>query len=229
MTDYTNPRIIFIDDEKNILNAIRRLFHKSQYELFLFDDPKIAISRFGEIKPSVIVSDQRMPEMNGARVLEQARIICPDAIRIILTGFTDIETVIEAINTGNVVRFITKPWIDDELKNEIDDAVLMYHIEKEKLANIISSAAGKQISSERKKGISQLAGAICHEMNQPLQIAMGFAEILAGELQIESVHGKGSLMPIVQKIKNELNFMNEIMKKLMLIKYETKENDKARG
>lgn len=221
MTDYSNPRIVFIDDEKSILNAIRRIFHKSDYELFFFDDPKTAIGKFGEINPAVIVSDQRMPGMNGARVLEQARLICPEAIRLILTGFTDIETVIDSINTGNVLRFITKPWDDDKLKEEINNAVLMYHIEKEKLANIISSTVNKQTSQERKKGIAQLAGAICHEMNQPLQIALGFTEILVGELKCEDVTVKNSLAPVAQKIKKELQYMSEIMKKLMLIKNES--------
>lgn len=224
MTGYANPRIIIIDDEKNILNAIRRLLHKSEYELHVFDDPKDAISKFSEINPAVIVSDQRMPGISGAKVMEQARLLCPEAIRLILTGYTDIETVIDAINTGNVARFITKPWDDEELKNEINNAVLMYHVEKEKLTNIINDSAGKQISSERKKGMSQIAGAICHEMNQPLQLAMGYSEILAGELREDSKKENPVLLPIVQNLKKELNFMGDIMKKLMLIKNDGSNN-----
>lgn len=215
MDAFQTSKIVFVDDEKNILNALKRLFHKDSYEMYFFDDPKKAIEELGSIKPAVIVSDQRMPGISGARLLETARLICPDAIRLILTGFTDMETVIEAINLGNVNRFITKPWDDEQLKLEINDAVLMYHLEKEKLSSVISSAVSEHGSIERKKGIAQLAGAVCKEMDKPLQVAIGLTEILVGEINSNS-----SLKPFAENIKNELGKMAEIMKKLMLIKYE---------
>lgn len=215
MDEFQKSKIVFIDDEKNILNALKRLFHKDSYEMYFFDDPKKAIEEIGKIQPAVIVSDQRMPGMSGARLLESARIICPDAIRLILTGYTDMTTVIEAINLGHVNRFISKPWDDEQLKVEINDAVLMYHLEKEKLSTVINSAASEHGSVERKKGIAQLAGAVCNEMDKPLQVAIGFTDILLGEINNDS-----ALKPFAENIKKELSKMAEIMKKIMLIKYE---------
>lgn len=218
MNDDMNNRIVFIDDEKNILNALKRLFHKDSYEMFFFDDPKKAMEEFGNINPAVIVSDQRMPGMSGSRLFETARLVCPDAIRLILTGYTDMATAIESINLGHVNRFISKPWDDEQLREEIKNAVLMYHLEKEKLSSLISSTASRQGSIERKKGIAQLAGAVCNEIDKPLQIAIGLADILAGET------AGSELKPFADSIKKELGKIYAIMKKVMLIKYESSQS-----
>lgn len=220
MSDQMNNRIVFVDDEKNILNALKRLFHKEPYEMFFFDDPKQAYEKLAGINPAVIVSDQRMPVMSGSQLLEKARLVCPDTVRIILTGHTDMETAIESINLGNVNRFISKPWDDEKLKEDINSAVLMYHLEKEKLSSLISASSIRQGSIERKKGIAQLAGAVCNEISQPLQMAIGLADIIAGETGSGGGVTADNIRPHAENLKNELERISDIVRKLVLIKFE---------
>ncbi len=122
----TQPRILFIDDEENILNSLRRLLHKENYEIRTTTSYEEALDLVKKESFSVVVSDQKMPGMQGTELLEKIRDIVPDCIRIILTGYADIQSAIEAINRGAVYRFISKPWNDDELKLALRQAVIQY-------------------------------------------------------------------------------------------------------
>jgi len=120
------PRILFVDDERNILNALHRLFFDTNYEILLANSAKEALEIIKLLPVQVIVSDQRMPEMTGVELLIKAREIQTDSIRIILTGYTDISAAQQAINEGSVYHFLIKPWNDDEFVSIIKKA-LDYH------------------------------------------------------------------------------------------------------
>jgi len=107
--------ILLVDDEKSILNSIIRLFLNEKYEILTAASGKEALQIMEENDVSLIISDHRMPEMTGVEFLSLAKDIAPDAIRIMLTGYADLEASINAINEGEVYRFITKPWNDEEL------------------------------------------------------------------------------------------------------------------
>jgi adenylate cyclase len=113
--------VLYVDDEENNLNSFRAALRRN-YNVFtaLSGDEGMEVLSKNDIH--VIVTDQRMPQMTGVQFLQH---IPKDQenIRIILTGFSDIESIIEAINTGNVYRYITKPWDKDELKITIDNAI----------------------------------------------------------------------------------------------------------
>lgn len=110
------PKILFVDDEENILNSLVRLFRKEDYEILT------ATSGAGGLKIAeannidLVISDHRMPEMTGVDFLARMKEISPDTMRIMLTGYADLEAAIAAINKGEVYRFISKPWNDEELK-----------------------------------------------------------------------------------------------------------------
>lgn len=127
-TDKT--RILFIDDEKNILNSLNRLFFEEEYEIMLANSPGEAIEIIKALEVPVIVSDQRMPSMTGVEFFTEARNIQGDSIRIILTGYSDVEAAQKAINKGAVYRFLSKPWDDNELKNTIKQAIEYYRLQK---------------------------------------------------------------------------------------------------
>ena len=110
------PTILFVDDEENILSALVRLFRKEDYEIITATSGMDALKIMEEKDISVVVSDNRMPGMTGIDLLAKAKEISPDAMRIMLTGYSDLEAAIAAINKGEVYRFITKPWNDEELK-----------------------------------------------------------------------------------------------------------------
>lgn len=118
-----NPKILFIDDEPHILKAFVRLFRKDNFDVITTSSPTEVCELVKNEQFALIVSDQRMPELEGTKLLEQVRELSPNTIRIILTGYADKDAAIEAINQGSVYRFLTKPWNDDELRNEIKRAI----------------------------------------------------------------------------------------------------------
>ncbi|QDT43166.1 Cyclic di-GMP phosphodiesterase response regulator RpfG [Gimesia alba] len=126
-----NPKVIFIDDEPQILKAFVRLFRKDEIDLFTTSSPEEVCELVQTESFALIVSDQRMPEMEGTKLLERVRDLSPATIRIILTGYADKDAAIEAINQGSVYRFLTKPWNDDELRNEVKRAIDEYTLRQE--------------------------------------------------------------------------------------------------
>lgn len=110
------PVILFVDDEENILSSLVRLFRKEDYDLLTATSGADGIKIVESKDISLVISDHRMPGMTGVDFLAGVKDISPDTIRIMLTGYADLEAAISAINKGEVYRFISKPWNDDELK-----------------------------------------------------------------------------------------------------------------
>lgn len=108
--------VLFVDDEANVLNALRRALRKEDYQLYLAQGPEEALEVLKENEVDIIVSDHLMPAMDGLTFLKMVKGLYPGIIRIVLTGHADLQMAIEAINEGEVFRFLTKPWNDVELK-----------------------------------------------------------------------------------------------------------------
>lgn len=153
-TNPTTPlRILFVDDEANILSSLKRLMVDEPYEIFTAQSGKEALALLERDRSiAVIVSDQRMPEMNGAEFLEKARAIVPEAGRIVLTGYADMQAAVDAINKGGAQRYIAKPWNDNELITLIRDTASRYALvqENKRLTEIVhrQNAELKQWSSQ---------------------------------------------------------------------------------
>src|SRR6266850_3234655 len=113
--------VLYVDDEENNLNSFRAALRR-HYNIFTALSGEEGMEILAKNDIHVIVTDQRMPNMTGVQFLQHIP-SDQDNIRIILTGFTDMESIIEAINTGKVYRYITKPWDKDELKITIDNAL----------------------------------------------------------------------------------------------------------
>jgi len=115
--------VLLVDDEKSILSSLARLFRNEDFEIFTATSGAEGIEIVEEKDISLIISDHRMPEMTGVEFLSRAKDISPDSIRIMLTGYADLEASIAAINKGEVYRFITKPWNDEELLLTVKQAL----------------------------------------------------------------------------------------------------------
>jgi len=126
MKQYT---LLFVDDEVNILNSLRRVFRKEGYRLLTADNPFSALELMREENVDLILSDYRMKEMDGVTFLKETIKIQPDAMRIILSGYVESHVIISAINDGGVYKFITKPWDDNLLRIEIRQALERYELE----------------------------------------------------------------------------------------------------
>jgi len=117
-----------VDDEKNILHALRRLLRKEGYGLFTASSGVEGLKILKEHDVHLVISDQRMPEMSGTEFLARVKTEYPDVFRIILTGYTDIASITESINKGNIYKFFMKPWNDQNLKLEIKQALDQYDL-----------------------------------------------------------------------------------------------------
>ncbi len=114
--------LLIVDDEPNILTSLSRLLRREGYNILTAGSPAEAFEHLARNPVQVILSDQRMPEMSGTEFFARVRQLYPDTIRIVLTGYTDIESVTGAINRGAIYKFLTKPWDDDLLREQIREA-----------------------------------------------------------------------------------------------------------
>lgn len=125
-------RLLFVDDEENILRSLKRLFMDDEYEVFTATSGREALALLEKQEDiAVIISDQRMPEMEGVEFLEKSRQVSPQSIRILLTGYADANAAIAAINRAGLHRYLNKPWRDDELLQTVRAALQSYHLIKE--------------------------------------------------------------------------------------------------
>ena len=120
-------RILFVDDEQFILSALARAMRKENFSSDFINEPGKALLKLRERPYDIVVSDHLMPGMTGLEFLKQVRSEYPETLRIILTGHADMEMIIEAINEGQIYRFITKPWNDEELRITLRIALQHHH------------------------------------------------------------------------------------------------------
>jgi serine/threonine-protein kinase len=116
------PRVLFVDDEERVVNALRALF-RDTYDVEIATSGEAALALIRAQKFHVIVSDQRMPGMVGVDFLREAKAIRPDAVRILLTGYSDLAAIVGSVNDGEVYRFVSKPWNQDDLQATVGEAV----------------------------------------------------------------------------------------------------------
>jgi len=124
--------ILLLDDEENILRALARLLRRDGYKILMATRAQDAFELLATHDIQVILSDQRMPEMSGTEFFSRVKDLHPETIRIVLSGYTDLKSVTDAINQGAIYRFLTKPWDDEQLRQSINQAFRAYHQAKER-------------------------------------------------------------------------------------------------
>jgi DNA-binding NtrC family response regulator len=130
----TSPKILIVDDEENILHALKRLFRRENYQIFTATSAEDGLSVMNQEDVDLIISDLKMPGTNGVEFFARTKAKKPEALRIMLTGHADLKSVLEAIDKGEIYRFLLKPWDDDELKLSIKQALEFYYLQKENKA-----------------------------------------------------------------------------------------------
>lgn len=123
--------ILLVDDEENILNALNRTLRKEGYRVLTAPGGEAGLSIVDRERLSLVVSDHRMPGMEGVEFLTEVRKRSPETMRMMLTGYADMKSVVAAINAGQVYRFVTKPWNDEEIKLILRDAIRHYELVQE--------------------------------------------------------------------------------------------------
>lgn len=124
--------LLLVDDESNIVKSLSRTLRRDGYRILTASSGQEGLDLLA-VNPEigVIVSDQRMSGMNGSEFLNKAKNLCPDAIRIMLSGYTELNSVTTAVNEGHIFKFLSKPWEDDDLRKNIEEAFKYYDLNQE--------------------------------------------------------------------------------------------------
>jgi response regulator RpfG family c-di-GMP phosphodiesterase len=165
MNDFKHT-VLCVDDEVNILNALKRLLRKENYRLLTGTSGKEGLELLAQNEVHVVISDQRMPEMSGSEFLRQVNECYPHIIRIILTGYTEVDTITKSINEGHIYKFFLKPWNDQHLTLELRQALEQYDlIEANKALHRQTS-----VQNEALQRINENLENLVHERTQSLEI-----------------------------------------------------------
>ena len=127
----TDNKILLVDDEPHVISALMRGMDEEPYQMFGASGGKEALQMMAEQNFKVVVSDEKMPGMDGAEFLSLVKRFHPETVRIMLTGHASVEATMRAVNRGEIYRFFTKPWNDVELKLALRSALEKYDLEHE--------------------------------------------------------------------------------------------------
>ena len=120
--------ILCVDDEENILHSLKRLLRREGYRFLTASSGAEGLNLLKENDVHLVITDQRMPEMSGTDFLAKVKDKHPDVLRVVLTGYTDVDSITESINKGHIFKFFLKPWNDQNLKLEIKQALEQYDL-----------------------------------------------------------------------------------------------------
>ncbi len=139
-------RILCVDDEPNILAALRRLFRASGYQVLIAQSGQEGLKMLETETVDLVISDMRMPHMDGAQFLEQVRAGWPDSVRILLTGYSEVHSIVSAINRGEIHRYIAKPWDENDLLLIVRQALeRKYLIDEKQRLEALSHAQNEEL------------------------------------------------------------------------------------
>lgn len=226
MNDITNtateaPRqrtLLLVDDEENILTSLRRLLRREGYEILIGKGGEEGLALLAQHPVDVILSDQRMPNMTGVEFLRQVKAAYPDTVRIVLSGYTELQSITDAINEGAIYKFLTKPWDDEQLRANIAEAFRHKELaddnlrltEAVKRANRELALANEQLRTllaerDRQLAIDGVTLNVAQEILQrvPLPV-IGFDDdgmIVFANIEADRVIGKG--VPLVGSLAGE--------------------------
>jgi len=125
-TSRTGFTLLFVDDEENVLSALKRIFMEENYTILTATSAAVALEILGEQPVQLVITDHRMPGMTGADLLKRIKETWPETIRIMLTGYADVNSIMGAVKDGAVYKFITKPWNDEDLRLTVSLALQQY-------------------------------------------------------------------------------------------------------
>jgi signal transduction histidine kinase len=175
--------ILVVDDEEAVVESVQDLLRR-QYRVLGATSAAAGMELLGTEEIHVVMTDQRMPGMTGVEFLNRIRGEHPDAIRLLFTGYADIRAVIDAINHGNVYRYVTKPWDPDELEAIIRDAIERYDLIVERKKLLTDLARSNEILERNNRELEQVSAlktsfirVASHELRAPLVVLCGLTEL----------------------------------------------------
>lgn len=171
--------LLLVDDEENIIRSLLRLLRRDGYNILTAKSGAEGLEILKQNEVNVILSDQRMPEMNGVEFLNEVKELYPDTVRMVLSGYTDLNSVTDAINRGAIYRFLTKPWEDELLRENIKQAFHQFGLvsENQRLTGELKKA------NELLKGDKENLEYNIKEKSQTLKMNLAALEIFQQVLE----------------------------------------------
>ncbi|NNG02019.1 MAG: Flp pilus assembly complex ATPase component TadA [Desulfobacteraceae bacterium] len=193
--------LLFVDDEDNVLKSMRRIFRRENYELHFASSAAKALEILKRHPINVVISDHRMPGMTGTDLLTKVKSLYPETIRIMLTGYADVDAVMGAVNEGAVYKFITKPWNDHDLRLTVSLALEQYDLIQE-------NRSLKHQTADQKKQINRLNGFINTHRSQLGRLLVKEGIITESQLE-KALLVQSRTNEILPKVLVELGFCDE--------------------
>lgn len=188
-------RVLYIDDEKNNLQAFTAGFRR-QYEVFTALSAAEGMKVLNEHAVHVIIADQRMPQSTGVEFFDVVRLAYPDPIRILMTGYTDVDAIIDAINKGMIYRFIKKPWDELELATSIQNGYELYNTRKQLKTKVVELEKSND-------ELNRFVYSTSHDLRSPLASVMGVLNLAKME---NSVIDPNGYMGMIESCVKRMDF-----------------------
>lgn len=187
-------KVLYIDDEQNNLIGFKATF-RFDYTIYIASDINQA---YGHLRAHpdicVILCDQRMPDKTGTQFFEEMRVQFPEPVRMLITGYADIESVIDAVNKGHIFRYIKKPWTDADVMSAIEEGSKFY------ITNSMLAAKNKELQAAYDE-LGKFTYSVTHDLRGPLLSVIGALDLLRG-------------MENVVEMRDLLTMMDDAVKKL---------------
>jgi signal transduction histidine kinase len=198
------PAILYIDDDRGNLTVFEAVCD-DEFEVLAVQSGKEGLELLMTHEVAVLVSDQRMPGMTGVDVLEAARSVAPDAVRILITAYSDLTEAVAAINRGAVERYIRKPWQPDELRMALRDAMALYGTRRK-----LQSLERRLIETERVYALGVVAAGVAHELRNPMTALVAMIDLASANEQkaLDDILA-GKEPPLVDFLRKNLQLLNE--------------------
>ncbi|KKU12481.1 MAG: Signal transduction histidine kinase [Parcubacteria group bacterium GW2011_GWC2_45_7] len=209
-------QVLFLDDEESIIDGVQRLFMREAFGILATTSPDKAREALAKEKIKVVVSDQRMPEIAGVKFLREVKEKYPDVVKILFTGYTDFSAAEEAINIGEVYRFISKPWKTAELLSTIRQSIEHYDlVTRDKAHKEELELANKRLKAmyEMQK---EFTSTVSHELRTPLASIKTAIDLvikkMVGEINPEQEEILGRARNNVDRLKRLIDDILDLTK-----------------
>ena len=225
-------QLLIVDDEEKIINALKRVLRKESFKCFFALSGKEALSIIDNNEIHVILSDLDMPGMDGMVLLKKIRKNHPDLIRLILSGRSDSQTVLTAVNDGNILRYIIKPWNDKELISILKQAFDLFSLKQEKkdllkkiqeynltLEEKVAQKTDELVKIQKVAEIGKHAAQIVHNLNNSLAATQGALQIIEMMLQKnepDTVIDFDKIIKYIRIGRNSTNDMGQIISSILI-------------
>ncbi len=196
--------ILCVDDEANILSSLKRLFRNEDYKLLTAMSAKDGLSVLENQPVHVVISDYMMPGMTGTEFLYAVKQRFPNTVRVILSGYADLQAVLEAINKGAVFRFLTKPWGDEELKVSVRQCLAQYDLIQQN-HDLISQIKSQ---NEEMNKLNNHLQKVVERQKQSLELFRGMSEQIP--VPIIGINQEGTIIFVTKKVTEVFPLLSKV-------------------